>query len=155
MLTSRTKMLEIQKMETTKNEYATLAAQTLNAHPCHPCRIANRAFDPDCVVRLMPKIDRDQAKAEMGAWIADYFDDAGYQDWEKMSTLYKSMLMNAFPPVDPLDDVKPDYSKMPIDKFEDALMKFLAVMDAHLAIEKNRNLSKIPGKFYAGLMQRR
>ena len=103
----------------------------------------------------MPKIARDQAKAEMGAWIADYFDDAGYQDWEKMSTLYKSMLMNAFPPVDPLDDVKPDYSKMPIDKFEDALMKFLAVMDAHLAIEKNRNLSKIPGKFYAGLMQRR
>ena len=27
------------------------AAQTLNAHPCHPCCIANRAFDPDCVVR--------------------------------------------------------------------------------------------------------
>ena len=28
------------------------AAQTLNAHPCHPSRIAHRAFDPDCVVQV-------------------------------------------------------------------------------------------------------
>ena len=103
----------------------------------------------------MPKIDRDQAKAEMGAWIADYFDDAGYQDWEKMSTLYKSMLMNAFPPVDPLDDVKPDYSKMPIDKFEDALMKFLAVMDSHLAMEQKNKWAKLQARFFAGLLRRR
>merc|ERR1711988_1013890 len=57
---------------------------------------------------LIPKPDREKAKLEMGAWIADYFDDAGYQGWEMQCTMYKSMLLNAFPPIDPLDDLKPD-----------------------------------------------
>ena len=103
----------------------------------------------------VPKVDRDKAKAEMGAWIADYFDDAGYQDWEKMAPLYKAMLMNAFPPVDPLDDEKPDYATMPIDKFEDALMKFLEVMDGHLAIEKKNQWSKFQANLFRGPLQRR
>ena len=34
---------------------------------------------------LIPTVDRDKAKAEMGAWIADYFDDAGYVNWETQS----------------------------------------------------------------------
>ena len=104
---------------------------------------------------LMGKVDRDKAKAEMGAWIADYFDDAGYQDWEKMAPIYKAMLMNAFPPVDPLDDEKPDYAKMPVDKFEDALMKFLAVMDSHLAIERKNAFAKVQTRLFSGLLQRR
>ena len=52
----------------------------------------------------MPKVDRDMAKAEMGAWLADYFDDAGYDNWESQCQLYKAMVMSAFPPIDPLDD---------------------------------------------------
>jgi len=104
---------------------------------------------------IMPKVDRDKAKAEMGSWIADYFDDAGYKDWEKMAPVYKAMLMNAFPPVDPLDDEKPDYAKMPIDKFEDALMKFLAVMDSHLAIERKNAFAKVQTRLFASLLQRR
>jgi hypothetical protein len=104
---------------------------------------------------IIPMVDREKAKAEMGAWIADYFDDAGYQDWEKMAPIYKSMLMNAFPPVDALDDAKPDYATMPIDKFEDALTKFLAVMDSHLATEKRRMYGKIPKNFMSSLVKRR
>jgi len=87
---------------------------------------------------LVPKVDREHAKAEMGAWIADYFDDAGYQNWEQQSRVYKSMLMTAFPPIDPLDDAKPDYSTMPIDQWEDNLTKFLSIMDTHLATEQRR-----------------
>ena len=72
-----------------------------------------------------------------------------------MAPLYKAMLMNAFPPVDPLDDEKPDYTKMPIDKFEDALMKFLAVMDNHLAIEQKNAYAKLSKGLFQGLLQRR
>lgn len=87
---------------------------------------------------MLPKIDRDKAKQEMGAWLADYFDDAGYVNWEVQSTIYKSMVMSAFPPVDPLDDIKPDFGTMPVERFEDNATKFLAVMDNHLAIEQRR-----------------
>merc|ERR1712023_30897 len=87
---------------------------------------------------LMPKVDRDTAKQQMGAWIADYFDDAGYTDWEKDSTMFKAMLMTAFPPIDALDDEKPDYGSIPIDQWEDHVTKFLSVMDSHLASEQRR-----------------
>ena len=100
-------------------------------------------------------VDCDEAKLEMGSWIADYFDDAGYRDWEKFSMLYKAMIMSAFPPIDPLDDVKPDYATMPIHEFENALMKFLKVMDTHLTVEKTRMRAKVSTKFFTGLMQRR
>merc|ERR1712196_513940 len=83
-------------------------------------------------------VDRDKAKQEMGAWIADYFDDAGYIGWEKQCQAYKSMLMTAFPPIDPLDDVTPDFGSMPIDKFEGNVLKFLEVMDGHMATEQRR-----------------
>jgi len=101
------------------------------------------------------KADRDAAKAAMGAWIADYFDDAGYQDWEKMCPLYKSMIMSAFPPIDPLDDAKPDYANMPIDDFENALMKFLDVLDQHLNVERTKLRAKFSLKFLVGILQRR
>ena len=42
------------------------------------------------------------------------------------------MLMTAFPPIDLLDDAKPDYGEMSIDQFEDNLAKVLAIMDEHL-----------------------
>merc|ERR1711988_1941308 len=104
---------------------------------------------------MTPKVDREKAKQEMGAWIADYFDDAGYINWEKQAPIYKSMLISAFPPVDDLDDVKPDYATMPIDQYEDALMKFLAVMDTHLGLEKTRNFQKLSTGFFSSLLQQR
>merc|ERR1719379_2716232 len=81
---------------------------------------------------LVPPVDRDAAKQEMGTWIANYFDDAGYVNWETQTTMYKSMLMNAFPPIDPLDDVKPDYATMPLDTFEEHVLRFLGILDTHI-----------------------
>ena len=74
---------------------------------------------------MMPKVERGKAKDEMGSWIADYFDDAGYQDWEKASVMYKSMLMSAFPPIDPLDEKKPDYTTMSIEEIEEARSRWM------------------------------
>ena len=74
---------------------------------------------------MMPKVDRVKAKDEMGSWIADYFDDAGYQDWEKASVMYKSMLMSAFPPIDPLDEKKPNYTTMSIEEIEEARSQWM------------------------------
>eukprot|EP00927_Polykrikos_kofoidii_P071177 TRINITY_DN67485_c0_g1_i1.p1 TRINITY_DN67485_c0_g1~~TRINITY_DN67485_c0_g1_i1.p1 ORF type:complete len:670 (-),score=115.42 TRINITY_DN67485_c0_g1_i1:232-2241(-) len=85
-----------------------------------------------------PTVDRDKAKLEMGTWIADYFDDAGYTDWQTQTSIFKTMIMTAFPPIDPLDDVKPDFATMPIEKFEENATKVLAVMDSHLAAEQRR-----------------
>jgi MFS family permease len=106
--------------------------------------------------KIVPAVDRAKAKTEMGAWLADYFDDAGYQDWEKMAPMYKAMFMNAFPPIDALDDVKPDYATMPIDDFEDSLMKMLQVMDDHVTV-KNKRFSyyKSINALVSGVLQRR
>merc|ERR1719253_1850968 len=83
---------------------------------------------------LMPKPDRNAAKLAMGTWIADYLDDAGYDHWETQAPIYKTMFMTAFPPIDSLDDVKPDYATMPIDEYEDRVAKFLLVLDNHLGM---------------------
>jgi len=81
-------------------------------------------------------VDKAKAKQEMGAWIADYFDDAGYLNWDTQSQMYKAMLMSAFPPLDALDKKKPDYSNMPIKELETIMCKFLSVVDTHLAAEQ-------------------
>jgi len=104
---------------------------------------------------LMPKVDRDKAKSEMGTWIADYFDDAGYAHWETQCTMYKSMLMNAFPPIDPLDDVKPDWATMPLEQWEENATKFLAVLDTHIASSKARAPSKVSADTFLSVLRRR
>jgi len=107
-------------------------------------------------LEMTPKVDREQAKKEMGAWIADYFDDAGYIGWEQQCTLYKSMLMEAFPPIDPLDDAKPQYESMSIPEFEDKLIKFMSVMDSHLSMENKKLLNaKISAGLFSGIFRRR
>ncbi|CAE7584861.1 unnamed protein product [Symbiodinium natans] len=58
------------------------------------------------------QVDRERAQKEMGAWLADYLDDAGYISWETQSSIYKAMIMTAFPPIDPLDGVKPEFHNM-------------------------------------------
>ena len=72
----------------------------------------------------------------MGAWIADYLDDAGYTNWESQCQLYKSMFMSAFPPIDHLDGCKPEYGNLPIEDYEAQLAALLGVMDTHLATEE-------------------
>ena len=38
-------------------------------------------------------LDMNKARSEMGQWMADYLDDAGYTTWASHSTMYKSMFM--------------------------------------------------------------
>ncbi|CAJ1377894.1 unnamed protein product [Effrenium voratum] len=86
-------------------------------------------------------VDREQAKKEMGAWMADYFDDAGYIDWETQATFYKAMIMTAFPPIDSLDSVRPEYHTMSVEKFEKNMTRVLEVMDSHLASHRRIHLN--------------
>ena len=86
-------------------------------------------------------VDREKAKQEMGAWLADYLDDAGYIDWETQSTFYKAMIMNAFPPIDSLDSARPEYHTMSVEKFEDNMTRVLEVMDSHLASHRRIHLN--------------
>merc|ERR1719263_497606 len=74
-------------------------------------------------------VDKEAAKAEMGRWMADYLDDAGYDNWATYPTIYKAMFMNSFPAIDPLDDkmVDPDDADI-----EGLLLGFLKVADGHI-----------------------
>ena len=65
------------------------------------------------------------------------------------------MLMAAFPPIDSLDDAKPDYGSMPVDQWEDNVTKFLAVMDTHLADERKRARPPVSAKTLLTMMKRR
>merc|ERR1711907_34268 len=75
-------------------------------------------------------LDTEQARTEMGKWLADYLDDAGYQNWATYPAIYKTMFMNAFPPIDPLDDKKMDVDSVGV---EDVLLKFMKIADLHIA----------------------
>ncbi|OLP94388.1 hypothetical protein AK812_SmicGene23585 [Symbiodinium microadriaticum] len=98
-------------------------------------------------------VDRDRAKTEMGAWLADYLDDAGYIGWEMHASIYKAMVMTAFPPIDPLDGVKPEYHTMSLQTFEDNMTRVLEVMDSHLA--EQRRLRSLDSGSITGLLRRR
>jgi len=104
---------------------------------------------------LMPAVDREKAKQTMGAWLADYLDDAGYPYWETHTQVYKAMIMSAFPPIDTLEGTKLDYASAPIDKYEEAMIKFLEVMNEHLAHEEKRLAKAItPGTLFHFLKRR-
>jgi len=103
---------------------------------------------------LMPRPDREKAKSEMGAWIASYFDDAGYLHWETQTPIYKAMIMTAFPPIDKLDAMKPKFETMPVEQFEENVTKVLQVMDSHLAIEQRR-IRNLGGGVLSSLLRRR
>ena len=68
---------------------------------------------------------------EMGQWIADYFDDAGYDVWVDAGYLFKSMLMNAFPPLDALDAKKANLESP--DEMRTLTLNFLRVLDLHIS----------------------
>ena len=50
--------------------------------------------------------------------------------------VFKAMMMNAFPTSRPLDGKGADLSTL--DKYEDWMIGFLATLENHIALEKNR-----------------
>lgn len=78
-------------------------------------------------------VNIEEQKKEMGQWIARYFEDAGYSTWHTFPQFYKVMLMNAFPPVDPLDGDPIDWKTADIEKL---YMGFLRVADGHVAQQR-------------------
>jgi hypothetical protein len=103
---------------------------------------------------MVPQVDREKAMKEMGMWIANYFDDAGYINWDTQSPIFKAMIMTAFPPIDPLDAEKPEFQNMGVLEFEHNLTKFLKVMDNHLAADRsNRSISDV--NMFTTLLRRR
>jgi MFS family permease len=90
-------------------------------------------------------------RKQMGAWIADYLDDAGYDSWKEYPSIYKTMIINAFPPIDKLDNMKPDLTKVDVEAM---MVKFLKVADQHIAQRRAQldlpsriGLAKIATKF--------
>merc|ERR1711964_755600 len=65
-------------------------------------------------------------RQEMGAWVSDYFDDAGYVSWHMWPQIYKAMIMNAFLPLDALDGNKIDMSNLDVENY---YVKFMKVTD--------------------------
>lgn len=104
---------------------------------------------------MMPTPNRDAAKLEMGSWIADYLDDAGYVNWETQTQVYKAMFLTAFPPIDALEGEKPDYGTISIEKWEDVLSKFMFVMDMHLAASQLQIKTKTSLGSAMNLLKRR
>ena len=74
-------------------------------------------------------VDKEAAKIEMGRWMADYLDDAGYDNWSSYPCIYKAMFINAFPPIDPLDDKMVDADTVDLEAL---LLGFLGVADQHI-----------------------
>jgi hypothetical protein len=74
--------------------------------------------------------DLDRESVDMGKWIAAYFNDAGYMNWFQFPQMYKIMVMNAFPPIDPLDNKEIDWKTVDL---EHLYLKFLKVADSHVA----------------------
>jgi hypothetical protein len=85
-------------------------------------------------------VDKNAAKEEMGRWLADYLDDAGYDNWASYPTIYKAMFMNAFPPIDPLDDktVDPDTADI-----EHLATEFLKVADSHIKTHQTNSTIRL------------
>ena len=76
------------------------------------------------------KVKRDRARAEMGAWLSDYLDDAGYDLWEVAPYLFKAMMMNAFPPIDALDEKMNDTTDTA--ELRTGMLAFMRVLDLHM-----------------------
>ena len=76
------------------------------------------------------KAKREASRAAMGQWIADYLDDAGYEQWEAAPHLFKAMIMNAFPPIDILDGKRPDIKDRA--QLRTSLMALMKVLDLHV-----------------------
>lgn len=78
------------------------------------------------------KKEHEQEMEQMGRWLGEYFDDAGYPGWMYFPELFKAMLMTAFPPIEALD-LKAGSNEASIADLEAQQINFLAVMEQHLS----------------------
>lgn len=76
------------------------------------------------------KAKREKLRTEMGRWIADYLDDAGYDNWEVAPYVFKAMIMNAFPPIDVLDQRRAAIRDR--SELRTYHLAFMKVLDLHI-----------------------
>ena len=96
------------------------------------------------------KFDKGKERAEFGQWMADYLDDAGYSSWIQYPDIYKALIMNAFPPLEELDDLTgARQGDVTVADFEERMLKWMEVMDLHISSSKSQ--SKTMGLAAAGL----
>jgi len=76
------------------------------------------------------KARREASRVAMGQWVADYLDDAGYEQWETVPHLFKAMIMNAFPPIDILDEKRPEIKDRA--QLRTSMMALMKVLDLHV-----------------------
>ena len=77
--------------------------------------------------------NRTKAKAEMGAWLADYFDDAGYEQWAMFPEMFKAMMINSFPPIDALD-AKAAIEEGSLSEFEAKQLRFMSADEFRILV---------------------
>lgn len=73
---------------------------------------------------------RAKARAAMGAWIADYLDDAGWDNWDVTPYMYKALIMNALPPLD--HNHQGLVEEMDAETMRTRTLKSMRVIDYHL-----------------------
>jgi hypothetical protein len=74
-----------------------------------------------------------EAVREMGAWMAKYFEAAGYFSWASYPEVYKTAIVNQFPPVHKFD--RKECSKRDM---EAALLDMLKVLDIQLKTDEQQ-----------------
>ena len=72
----------------------------------------------------------EKARLEIGEWLTAYLDDAGYEGWADSPNLFKSMLMNTFPPLTPLKANKSTWEDA--SELRTTIIEFLRVLDNHI-----------------------
>ena len=81
-------------------------------------------------------------------WTTSYFEDAGYYTWLQWPDVYKTMIMNAFPPLDDLSRYSTDRDRVryeTMEAYETRLFRLLAHLDRHEQMYKH-NTSVFGGR---------
>lgn len=76
--------------------------------------------------------DVDVERQQMGTWLSNYLNDAGYHSWLWYPDIYKAMFMNAFPPVNKLDGKPVEFES--VEDYESYIIKFNGVVKRHIAM---------------------
>ena len=91
------------------------------------------------------KFDKNKERSEFGQWMADYLDDAGYSSWIQFPDIYKALIMNAFPPLEELDNLTQGrQANFTLADYEAKMLKWMEVMDLHISSSKNHSKTLNP-----------
>merc|ERR1711871_155289 len=89
------------------------------------------------VMKHFETLDPKAERAEFGAWISSYLDDAGYSTWMMYPDIYKMMIMTAFPPLEELDNlIGHEQRQLNPAEFEQRMLSWLQVLDIHMQSHK-------------------